>query len=121
MMELSCEADCANERPFDIETRSARFRSMPKKQLTIVIPAYNEENRLPPNIRKALEWADKTSVFEIEFIIVDDGSEDRTCDLVREFTSKDSRVRLIEETHVGAVHAILAGFRAAKYPLVGYM
>jgi glycosyltransferase involved in cell wall biosynthesis len=94
---------------------------MPKKQLTVVIPAYNEENRLPPTIRKALEWADKTSVFEIELIIVDDGSEDRTCELVREFASKDSRVRLIEETHVGAVHAILAGFRAAKYPLVGYM
>ena len=94
---------------------------MPKKQLTIVIPAYNEENRLPPTIRKVLEWADKTSVFEIELIIVDDGSEDRTCDLVREFASKDSRVRLIQETHVGAVHAIRKGFRAAKYPLVGNM
>jgi cellulose synthase/poly-beta-1,6-N-acetylglucosamine synthase-like glycosyltransferase len=74
MMKLSCEADCEHECSFDIETRSARFRSMPKKQLTVVIPAYNEENRLPPTIRKALEWADKTSVFEIELIIVDDGS-----------------------------------------------
>lgn len=94
---------------------------MPKDQLTIVIPAYNEENRLPPTIKKVMEWADNTSVFEVELIIVDDGSEDRTCDLVREFAKEDSRIRLIEETHVGAVHAILVGFQAAKYPLVGNM
>ncbi len=94
---------------------------MPKEQLTIVIPAYNEENRLPPTIKKVMEWADETPAFEIELIIVDDGSEDRTCELVREFTKEDSRIRLIEETHVGAVHAILAGFLAAKYPLVGNM
>ena len=94
---------------------------MSKERLTIVIPAYNEESRLPLTIKKVLEWADKTSIFEIELIIVDDGSEDRTCDVVQEFAAKDSRVRLIEEIHVGAVHAILKGFRAAKYSLVGNM
>jgi glycosyltransferase involved in cell wall biosynthesis len=60
-------------------------------------------------------------VFDIELIIVDDGSEDRTCERVREFANQDSRIRLIEETHVGAVHAILKGFRAARYSLVGNM
>ena len=94
---------------------------MPKEQLTIVIPAYNEENRLPPTIKEILEWADQTPVFEIELIIVDDGSEDRTCERVREFANQDSRIRLIQEKHVGAVHAILAGFQAAKYTLVGNM
>jgi dolichyl-phosphate beta-glucosyltransferase len=94
---------------------------MPKEQLTIVIPAYNEENRLPPTIQKVLAWADQTTVFDIELIIVDDGSEDRTCERVREFANQDSRIRLIEETHVGAMHAILKGFWAAKYPLVGNM
>jgi glycosyltransferase involved in cell wall biosynthesis len=94
---------------------------MPKEQLTIVIPAYNEENRLPPTIRETLGWADRTPVFEVELIIVDDGSEDRTCNIVRELAKRDSRIRLIQETHVGAAHAILAGFRAAKYPLVGNM
>ena len=94
---------------------------MKKKQLTIVIPAYNEETRLPPTIKKVLQWANQTTVFDIELIIVDDGSGDRTCDLVREFADKDSRVRLIEETHVGPMHAILVGFQSAKYPLVGNM
>ena len=68
-----------------------------------------------------MEWADETDVFEIELIIVDDGSEDRTCELVQEFAKQDSRIRLIQEKHVGAMHAILTGFRAAKYPLVGNM
>ena len=99
----------------------AKIEHMKKKQLTIVIPAYNEETRLPPTIKKVLQWADQTTVFDIELIIVDDGSGDRTRDLVREFADKDSRVRLIEETHVGAMHAILAGFQAARYPLVGNM
>jgi len=94
---------------------------MQKKQLTIVIPAYNEEARLPPTIKKVLQWADQTTVFDIELIIVDDGSGDKTCDVVREFASKDSRVRLIQETHVGAMHAILTGFQAARYSLVGNM
>jgi dolichyl-phosphate beta-glucosyltransferase len=94
---------------------------MPKEQLTIVIPAFNEEKRLPPTIKKIIEWADQTPVFEIELIIVDDGSVDRTCDLVREFSKEDSRIKLIEEKHVGAMHAILKGFQAAKYPLVGNM
>jgi dolichyl-phosphate beta-glucosyltransferase len=94
---------------------------MQKQQLTIVIPAYNEETRLPPTIKKVLQWADETTIFEIELIIVDDGSEDKTCELVKDFADKDSRVRLIKETHVGAVNAILAGFKSAKYPLVGNM
>ena len=94
---------------------------MQKEQLTIVIPTYNEEYRLPPTISKVLEWADSTSVFDIELIIVDDGSDDKTCDIVQEISRKDSRIRLIKESHVGAVHAILKGFLAAKYPLVGNM
>jgi glycosyltransferase involved in cell wall biosynthesis len=94
---------------------------MSREQLTIVIPTYNEETRLPPTIKKIIEWANQTPVFEIELIIVDDGSVDRTCDLVREFSKKDSRIRLIEEEHIGAMHAILVGFKAAKYPLVGNM
>jgi dolichyl-phosphate beta-glucosyltransferase len=93
---------------------------MPEK-LTIVIPAYNEENRLPLTLKKVLEWADETTVFDIELIVVDDGSEDRTRDLVREFAKQDSRICLIEKTHVGAMHAIIAGFQAAKHPLVGNM
>ena len=92
-----------------------------RAQLTIVIPAFNEEDRLPPTMEKVLEWADQTEVFEVELIIVDDGSRDQTCDIVQEVVNKDSRVRLIRETHVGAVNAIMAGFRAAKYPLVGNM
>ena len=88
---------------------------MPKEKLTVVIPAYNEEYRLPPTITKILEWADTTSVFEIELIIVDDGSEDKTCDIVQEFSQKDLRIRLIQERHVGAVHAILKGFKAGMF------
>ena len=118
---MSFKADYEDGHPFEYGGNVSKIEHMQKEQLTIVIPAYNEETRLPPTIKKVLQWADQTTVFDIELIIVDDGSGDRTCDVVREFASKDSRVRLIQETHVGAMHAILKGFQVARYPLVGNM
>lgn len=96
-------------------------KDLSKLGLSIVIPAYNEETRLPPTIDKVLEWADGNSVFEIELIIVDDGSVDGTRDKVRGFAARDPRVHLVEETHVGAMNAIMSGFRQARYDLVANM
>ncbi len=92
-----------------------------RRGLSIVIPAYNEERRLPPTLDAVLGWADRTAAFDIELIVVDDGSSDATRDIVREVAARDSRVRLVEEIHVGAVHAICSGFRHARYELVGNM
>jgi dolichyl-phosphate beta-glucosyltransferase len=94
---------------------------MGKRGLSIVIPAFNEERRLPPTIREVMDWAAATAVFDVELIIVDDGSADATCDIVREMARTEPRLRLVEEPHVGAMNAILSGFRHARHELVGNM
>jgi glycosyltransferase involved in cell wall biosynthesis len=53
----------------------------PAPELTIVIPAYNEERRLPEALRRIREFL-KTRAIPAEVIVVDDGSSDGTPDVV---------------------------------------
>ena len=92
-----------------------------KVPLSIIIPAYNEEERLPLTLDAILEWSNNTSLFNVEFIIVNDGSSDRTSEIVCRYIKKDARIRLIEETHVGFMNAIISGFKQARYPYVSNM
>src|SRR5258708_38305205 len=62
--------------------------------LSIVIPVYNEEDSLPllwPELRSVLESQRLT--FEIVF--VDDGSRDRSAEIIRGLREADPRVRLV--------------------------
>ena len=90
-------------------------------KLSIIIPAYNEEDRLPPTLKEVLAWKKRQTIFEIEIIIVDDGSVDRTVEAVKEFQEIDKSIKLIQEKHVGFMHAITTGFKAASYSLMGNM
>lgn len=58
----------------------------------ILIPVLNEECRLAPCLEGALAQGPEVS----EILVIDGGSSDGTCDLVRQFARRDSRVRLIE-------------------------
>ncbi len=63
---------------------------------SIVIPAYNEEKRLPGFLKDVQEYMDsKKEKFEV--IIVDDGSKDATVATVEGFTSKDPRIRIARQ------------------------
>jgi dolichyl-phosphate beta-glucosyltransferase len=51
-------------------------------RLSVVLPAYNEEFRLPHTLAQSIEYL-KSQPYNSEIIVVDDGSTDRTCDVVR--------------------------------------
>lgn len=57
--------------------------------LSIVIPAYNEEKRLPGTLSKIIDYLEKQD-YKWEIIIVDDGSEDHTLESLIEFQDKIS-------------------------------
>ena len=82
--------------------------------LSVVIPVYNEEESLPPL------WQELRPVLEglglaFEVIFVDDGSEDRSAEVVRGLRERDPRVRLVRlKTNAGETAATDAGFRAAR-------
>ena len=55
--------------------------------LSVIVPAYNEEQRLPKMLDEAIEYLE-AQAFEYEVIVVDDGSRDRTSAVVNEFSKK---------------------------------
>jgi glycosyltransferase involved in cell wall biosynthesis len=82
--------------------------------LSVVIPVYDEEASLTPlwsELRRVLEELDLT--FEVVF--VDDGSRDRSAEIIRSFREIDHRVRLVRlKTNGGETAATDAGFKAAR-------
>lgn len=54
----------------------------PGPRLSLVVPAYNEENRLLPSLQRIDEYL-STRPYASELVLVDDGSTDRTAELLR--------------------------------------
>ncbi len=63
--------------------------------LSVVIPAYNEEKRLPKTLQETLSWLSGQDL-EWELIVVNDGSKDRTSQVVREYQKEFPSLRLID-------------------------
>ena len=82
--------------------------------LSIVVPVYNEEESLAllwPEIREVLE----PTGWRYEVIFVDDGSRDRSAEIVRAFRERDARVRLVRlKANAGETAATDAGFKSAR-------
>jgi glycosyltransferase involved in cell wall biosynthesis len=82
--------------------------------LSVVIPVYNEAENIRPLVER-LESALRTARGQIEMLFVDDGSTDRTLDLLKEAQQKDARIRIAHFRHnLGQTAALAAGFRLAR-------
>jgi glycosyltransferase involved in cell wall biosynthesis len=62
---------------------------------SIVIPAYNESQRLAATLEKVLAYVHAQG-WDAEVIVVNDGSRDNTAEIVRAFAAQDPMVRLVE-------------------------
>lgn len=81
-------------RPMVRELRLPRSLMRPFLDLSVVVPAYNEESRLEPTIRDAAEYLRLTGR-AFELVVVDDGSRDGTSRLVDHLAVELPEVRLI--------------------------
>ena len=83
-------------------------------ELSVVIPVYNEEDNLPrlwPELRGVLEQM----AVPFEVIFVDDGSRDRSAEIIRAMREADGRVRLVRlKANAGETAATDAGFKATR-------
>jgi glycosyltransferase involved in cell wall biosynthesis len=87
-------------------------------ELTIVIPAFNEEARLPTTLAQISAYI-RASKRETEVIVVDDGSRDRTADVARSFAKEIRHLRVISNgNNRGKGFSVRRGLLEAKGRLV---
>lgn len=80
--------------------------------LSVVIPAYNEASRLPSSLGRVMNYLAGWS-YPYEVIVVDDGSQDNTTQVVREIAEHYPHLRLIQNPHRGKGYAVRTGMLAA--------
>jgi dolichyl-phosphate beta-glucosyltransferase len=82
--------------------------------LSVVIPAFNEEERLPPYLDAVVDEL-RGAFDKWEILVVDDGSSDRTRAIVRRVSRSEARVRLVcNETNLGKGGAVARGVVASR-------
>lgn len=91
-----------------------------QQSLSIVIPAYNEEESLEFVLKDTLK--DLPKYFrDFEIIVVDDGSTDRTLEIADLYAKKSKHIKVIHQPNGGYNKAMITGLRAATKDYVGYM
>ncbi|MEE8167994.1 MAG: dolichyl-phosphate beta-glucosyltransferase [Candidatus Hydrothermarchaeales archaeon] len=89
----------------------------PKPELSVVIPAYNEEERIESVLRN---YADFYRSYEI--IVVCNGCSDTTPEIVAKRSKKDPRIKSLNfDEKLGKGGAVIEGFKAAKGELIGFL
>ena len=82
--------------------------------VSVIIPAYNAEVFIGATLLSAAQQTYEP----LEIIVVDDGSTDRTAEIVREFMARDPRVKLIQQPNAGVAAARNRGLREAQGSLI---
>lgn len=92
------------------------------KKIIIIIPAYNEEEALPALMERITKFADDTKDYDFEFLFVNDGSKDRTIELIKEYREKDKRVCYVDfARNFGKETAMKAGIDYATGDAVVFL
>ena len=81
--------------------------------LSIIIPAHNEENRLPDSLRQVFDFL-KEQTYTAEVIVVENGSNDRTYALAQEFAKQHTNLHVIQNDQRGKGLAIQRGVAEAS-------
>ena len=92
------------------------------KKITIIIPAYNEEESLPPLYERLEKLMHSMEHYEFEILFVNDGSKDNTINLIKEYREKDSRICYVDfSRNFGKEIAMIAGLDYATGDCVIFM
>lgn len=81
--------------------------------ISVVVPAYNEEQRLPENLPKIMHYL-RQQPYSWEIIVVDDGSDDSTARIVEELQKQEPRLTLVRNPHQGKAYTVRTGVLAAQ-------
>ncbi|MDF3128825.1 glycosyltransferase family 2 protein [Kiritimatiellaeota bacterium B1221] len=83
---------------------------MVRPSISVVMPAYNHEKY----VGEAVESVLSQSFQDLELVVIDDGSKDRTGEIVKSYAEKDPRVRYIFQENQDAFNSLNRGMRESK-------
>ncbi len=86
---------------------------MPTPFLSLIIPAHNEETRLPETLRQVFEFADKQS-YSVEVLVVENGSSDKTFQIAQGYAEQRPQMKLLQNFQSGKGRAVRQGMLAAQ-------
>jgi polyisoprenyl-phosphate glycosyltransferase len=85
------------------------------RRFSIVVPCFNEEAVLSETMKRLTVLCDALKELQVELIFVDDGSQDRTLELLKAYSAKDCRIKIIGfARNFGHQIAVSAGIDAAN-------
>ena len=80
------------------------------KKVTIIVPAYNEEESLPFLKERLNELINKITKYEFEILFINDGSKDKTLDIIKNWRKEDNRINYVDfSRNFGKEIAMIAG------------
>ncbi len=88
-----------------------------KNKISIIIPAYNIEKKLPRTVDSVLAQTYEN----IEVILVNDGSKDGTAGIIDAYAAKDCRVKAVHKENGGVTSARLRGVAEASGDWIGFV
>lgn len=92
------------------------------EKMSIVVPCYNEEKALPYFYDEIKKIANEMKEVVFEIIFVNDGSEDDTLKVIKDFAKKDERIRYISfSRNFGKEAAMYAGFKESTGDYIATM
>lgn len=90
--------------------------------ISVIIPCFNEEESLPHFIKEMNKVMDEMKKVKFELIFVNDGSKDRTLEILKEMAKEDKRVKYINMSrNFGKEPSMLAGLELSKGDYVAIM
>lgn len=94
--------------------QESRIKNQGKIFLSVVIPAYNEEENFKKGVLKEVDEYLRRQKYDWEVIVVDDGSTDRTVKLLENFVKSKKNWQLIKNPHQGKSQTVITGLKKAS-------
>ena len=86
-------------------------------KVSVIVPVYNVEAYL----RQCLESLINQTLQEIEFICINDGSNDSSLEILYEFKKKDKRIRVVDKKNTGYGDTVNIGINMAAGEYIGIL
>ena len=92
------------------------------KKISVIIPAYNEEESLPILYERLLKLMNNMKEYNFEILFVNDGSKDKTIEIIKKMREEDSRINYVDfSRNFGKEIAMIAGLDYATGDCVIFM